>query len=403
LTDSTPVLPGLPASGEEEMSVKKIVGLCCLAAGAALITAGCGVSGLYSAAAKPATGPPVTLTKHAAPSALVMVVDGDIAGPALARFVIATALPDEDLDIIGVGSPAETVVASVSPAPVQVDVPGKPVPPGSGATAYQWAVYRKRLKSWDGGILAGRQDVVTRTQVGVSAWAGRLGITAKVTGLPEVGGDPGSMADECRLAAGAMAGLDQEAAGRFGSRRVIILYVANLGGIPQTAELAGDDVIVVTSRLPSAAAASTAQAKLIDAGANGAAVLGPEITAAQLARLAAAGLSEKAISETLSGSVLFADHSAVLLPGAGRVLTPLLIPLRRPGVTGVINGYAFGDGDAQRDYSLSHARAVAVAGFLEARGVPASSLVVAGHGASHLVAPAPAGAESRVVVVIEEP
>ena len=384
------------------MSVKRIVGLCCLGAGAALITAGCGISGLYSTAAKPATGPPVPLTEHVAPSALVMVVDGDIAGPALPSFVVATARPDEDLDIIRVGSPPGTLVASVSPAPVQVVVPGKPVPPGSGTTAYQWAVYRRRLKSWDGEILAGRQDVIARTRAGVSAWARRLGITAKVSGLPQVGGDPGSMADECRLAAGAMAGLDQGAAGRFGSRRVIVLYVANLGGIPQTAELAGDDVIVITSRLPSAAVASTAQAKLIDAGANRAAILGPEVTAAQLARLATAGLSEKAISETLSGSVLFADHSAALLPGAGRVLTPLLVPLRRPGVTGVINGYAFGDGDAQRDYNLSHARAVAVAGFLEARGVSASSLVVVGHGASHLVAPAPTGADSRVVVVIEQ-
>ena len=331
------------------------------------------------------------------------VVDSAAVGPALPRFVAATARPDEDLDILHAGPRPETLVASVSPASVQVVVPGKPVPPGSGATAYQWAVYRERLKSWDGEILAGKQEVVTRTQAATAAWARRLGITAKVTGLPKAGGDPGSMADECKLAAGAMAGLDEAAVGQFGSRRVILLYAANLGGIPQTAELAGDDVIVVTSFLPSAAVASTAQAKLLAAGAARATVLGPEATAAQLAQLATEGLSEKAVSETLSGSVLFAEHSAVLLPGAGRVLTPLLAPLRRPGATGVINGYAFADGDAQRDYNLSHAQAVAVAAFLEARGVPASSLVVVGHGASHLVAPAPAGAESRVVVVIEDP
>jgi len=334
---------------------------------------------------------------------MVIVVDGGIAGPALPRFVLAAARADEDLDIIRVGPPPETLVESVSPASAKAVVSGKPVPPGSGATAYQWALYRKRLKSWDGEILAGRQDVITRTQAGVSAWARRLGIAAKVTGLPEVGGDPGSMADECRLAAGAMAGLDQEAAGRFGDRRVILLYAANLGGIPQTAELAGDDVIVVTRRLPSAAVASTAQAKLLAAGAVRATVLGPEVPAAQVARLATAGLSEKTVTETLSGSVLFAGHSAALLHGAGRVLTPLLVPLRRPGVIAVINGYAFADGDAQRDYNLSHAQAVAVASFLEARGVPASSLVVVGHGATHLVTPAPAGARSRVVVVIEEP
>ena len=385
------------------MSGKRIVGLGCLATGAALITAGCGMSGLYSAAAKPATGLPVIVTEHVAPSAMVTVVDGTTVGLALPRLVIGTARPEEDLDVIGVGPRPGTLVASTSPAPAQVVVAGKPVAPGSGATAYQWAQYQKRLKSWDGEVVAGRREVVARTQAGTSGWARRLGITAKVTGVPEVGGDPGSMADECRLAAGAMAGLDQEAAGRFAARRVILLYVANLGGIPQTAELAGDDVIVVSRFLPSAAVASTAQAKLLDAGAARATVLGPEATAGQLAQLVTAGLSEKAASETLSGSVLFADHSAVLLPAASRVLIPLLVPLRRPGTTAVINGYAFADGDGQRDYDLSHARAVAVAGFLEARGVPASSLVVVGHGASHLVAPAPAGAGSRVVVVIEEP
>jgi outer membrane protein OmpA-like peptidoglycan-associated protein len=210
------------------------------------------------------------------------------------------------------------------------------------------------------------------------------------------------MTDECKVAAGAMAGLDQETIDGFGTRRVILLYAANLGGIPQRAELAGDDVIVVTQFLPSAAVASTAQAKLLNAGAARATVLGPEATAAQLAQLVETGLSQRMVAETLSGAVLFAKHSATLLPDAGRVLRPLLAPLRRPGAIGVINGYAFADGGGQADYNLSHAQAVAVAGWLEAHGVPASSLVVVGHGASRLAAPAYAGAGNRVVVVIEE-
>jgi len=382
--------------------VKKIVGRSCLAAAVALATAGCGISSLDSAMAKPVAGPSVTLTERAAPSVLVTVTDGAATGPALARFVAATARPDEELDILRAGPRPQTLIASSSPAAARIGVVGKPTAPGHGATAYLQGLYREHLRTWRGEISAAQRAVVTRTRAGTSAWVRRLGIAARVAGLPHIGGDLGSMADECKVATSAMAGLE-EAGDRFGPRRVILLYAANLGGIPQTAELAGDDVIVVTSFLPGATGTSTAQAKLLDAGAARATVLGPEATAAQLAQLVSAGLNQKPATEVLSGSVLFADRSAVLLTSAGRVLTPLLAPLRRPGVTGVINGYAFAEGSARRDYQLSHARAVAVAGFFEAHGVPASSLVVVGHGASHLVAPAPTGADSRVVVVIEEP
>jgi outer membrane protein OmpA-like peptidoglycan-associated protein len=382
--------------------VKKIVGRSCLAAAVALVTAGCGISGLDSAMARPAAGPSVTLTEHAAPSVLVMVTDGAATGPAMARLAAATARPDEDLDILRAGPRPGTLVASNSPTAARIRVVGKPTAPARGATAYLRGLYREHLKMWRGEITAAQRAVATRTRAGTSVWARRLGIPARVAGLPHISGDLGSLADECKVATSAMAGLE-EAGNRFGQRRVILLYAASLGGIPQAAELAGDDVIVVTSFLPGATGTSTAQAKLLDAGAARATVLGPEATAAQLAQLVSAGLNQKPAAEALSGSVLFTGHSAALLTNAGRVLTPLLAPLRRPGVTGVINGYAFAEGSAQRDYQLSHARAVAVAGFFEAHGVPAASLVVVGHGASHLVAPAPTGADSRVVVVIEEP
>ena len=48
------------------------------------------------------------------------------------------------------------------------------------------------------------------------------------------------------------------------------------------------------------------------------------------------------------------------------------------------------------NFRLSYARAAAVAGFLEAHGIPASSLIVVGHGASNLVAPGPSAANHRV-------
>jgi peptidoglycan-binding protein ArfA len=107
-------------------------------------------------------------------------------------------------------------------------------------------------------------------------------------------------------------------------------------------------------------------------------------------------------TETLSGPALFANDSSVLLPSAVREITPLLTPLRQPGAVAVINGYASTPGSVTANYLISYARAAAVAAFLEAHGIPASSLMIVGHGANGLVAPGPSGANRRVTVVVEE-
>jgi outer membrane protein OmpA-like peptidoglycan-associated protein len=264
-------------------------------------------------------------------------------------------------------------------------------------------MYRHRLKHWQSQFAAAEQAVVVRTQAALSAWASALGISRRVDGLPGAAGDFASLAGECAVTASAFQGLQQVPGNGFGNRRVALLYVSSLGGIPPPGELTGDDVIVVTSFLPSAAAASAAQASLLGAGAAQASVVGPEVSASQLATLVTAGLSQNVMTEVLSGPALFANNSAALLPGAVSVLTPLLAPLREAGAAAVINGYASTPGLATANYKLSYARAAAVAGFFEAHGVPASSLIVVGHGASDLVAPGPSGANRRVTVVIEEP
>jgi outer membrane protein OmpA-like peptidoglycan-associated protein len=161
--------------------------------------------------------------------------------------------------------------------------------------------------------------------------------------------------------------------------------------------------IVVTPFLPSAAEIGAAQARLLGSGAARASILGPESTTAQLWQLVTIGLSQKVVTDTLSGPALFANNSARLTPGAARVLAPLIAPLQEAGAAAVINGYASTPGSSQANYLLSYARAAAVAGFLEARGIPASSLEIIGHGATDLVAAGPSGANRRVVVVIEEP
>jgi len=394
------------------MSTQKITSWSLRAAGAAGLTtvmAACGIASPSSPAARPQTRPPFTVTEHVAPSALVTVTGGTVTAQALSGLVFATARPSEDLAILRAGMRPHALIGSSSPAPAAITVPGRPGAPGPGATPYLWALYRKNVKIWHAKVSAGKQEAAARTRAATSAWARGLPIPPTAGGTSSAWGYPGGLASpdnlaaECNLAAGAMTGLDQEAAGRFGDRRVMLLYAPNLNGTLREDELTGDDVIVILPYVPSAARASTAQAKLLDAGAVRATVLGPEVTPAQIAQLVRAGLSQKVITETLSGSVPFAGRSPAMLPRAARVLTPLLPALRRPGAVAVVNGYAYTAGSLWRNYKLSLARAAAVASYLENHGIPASSLIVVGHGISRVGAHGSPGANGGVLVVVEAP
>lgn len=363
----------------------------------AIAIAGCGSDGLFGPAGSQQPRSSIGLTEHVPPSLLVSVASGTTASTSLAALIEATARPNENVDVLQAGDPPRALAAAESPAPATVVVPGRPAPPGRPATSFQQAVYQKALKKWRAELRDGQLKVSALTHAAVSRWALGLRLRAGLAGTD------GSLADECALAASALAGLDQEGGNRFDGRRVLVLYAGSLGGTIPAGELTGDNVVVITPFLPSAAAATAAQAELLGAGAARAAVLGPEGTRAQLDGLVSAGLTRKVISETLSGSVLFPNDSARLLPGASAKLIPLLALLRRPGATAVINGFASTPGSASRNYALSEARAASVASFFEAHGISAFSLLVVGHGATDLVAPGPAAANRRVVVVIEEP
>ena len=168
-------------------------------------------------------------------------------------------------------------------------------------------------------------------------WAHSLRLTGPATG--PAGQRPATLSRDCSLAASTVSGLVNQAGSRFGGK-VVLLSAASLSGMPPTGELDGDDVIVVTSYVPSAAAASAAQLNLLAAGASFAAVLGPEVTPAQLDHLVAESLSGRVRSEEVSGQALFADNSATLRPTAARVLAPIVTSLRRSGASGVVNGFA---------------------------------------------------------------
>ena len=373
------------------------------AAGTAIALAGCSVLGVGNPAETSSTGPPVVITQDAVPSVLLAVLDGPGSGAALSGLVDATARAREDLAVLQAGTQPVTVVSSTAPAPPTVVVAGRPTAPGGDETSYQAARYASRLKSWKGEVAAGRRTEAARVRQSLAGWLNGIGLRARVGKLPDPAGSAASLAAESSAAAGALAGLAQDNGNDFGPRRVILLYTDDLASKPPAGELTGDTVFVIAGFLPTAAAASTAQANLLAAGAAQAAVIGPEITGAQLAALVSSDLSDGGAHEYVSPAVLFANNSAALSPVAIAQLAALLPRLREAGATAVVNGFASSPGTAQANYLLSSSRAANVASFFESNGVLASSLVIVGHGASDLVAAGNSASNRRVTVVIENP
>lgn len=373
-----------------------------LAAGAiAMLAAIVGCGSILDTTVGDQTTAPIRLTERVAPSLLVAVPGPADMDQLLSRLVTATARPSEDLEMLEAAARGHILVDSESPPPASVYVPGQPAAPGPGASSYQDAHYQRDLTHWRGRVAVGQRTVAARTQAADEAWIRNLRLQVVAAGSPS-SPQATDLPEECALVANVVSGMIGQASQRFGARRVILLFTTSLSGMPSAGELNGNDVIVIASYLPTAAAASGAQLNLLNAGARSAAVLGPEITATQVDQLISEGLSQREVTEDLSGRALFANDSAALLPGAVSVLAPIVAELRQPGATGVINGYASAPGGFQHNLVLSQDRAAAVAAFLEARGVPKSSLLVVGHGASDLVAPGWSGDNRRVVVVIEE-
>jgi outer membrane protein OmpA-like peptidoglycan-associated protein len=369
-------------------------------AAAAALLAGCGSLGPSPGA--PATEPSVPHQADVAPAALLAVLAGAAAGPALAGLVTSTARPDEDIRLLQAGTPGKTILASDSPAPAATVLPGQPLDQGGGQTDYQKAQFAKQYKAWQVTTTADLAAGDAKTSASIVSWLASLHLAQKFSRLDDPLADQGSLAAESAVAANAAADLEEEAGNIFGHHRVVLLYTDDLTGTLPSGELTGDDVIVVTSYLVSAAAASTAQVDLLGAGAAQAAVVGPEITAGQLARLVSADLSAGGPSDSVAAPVYFGNGSYALSPAAVVALGKLLPGLREPGVTAVISGYASTPGTAQANYALSFERATAVARWLVTHGVPEAALVIVGHGASDAVGPGASGANRRVLVVIEK-
>ena len=165
-----------------------------------------------------------------APSALLAVLTGRAFGPALSGLVASTARPNEDIRILQAGESATTIVASDSPAPSAVVLPGQPLAPGGGQTDYQMAQYAKRQKAWQAKQAAQVKAEAAQTRRTVSAWPAGLGLPQKVSRLADAPAGTGSLAAESAVAASALAGLEEETGNVFGHHRVIVLFCDDLSG-----------------------------------------------------------------------------------------------------------------------------------------------------------------------------
>ena len=299
---------------------------CAIAGAVAIVAATAGCSALLDplGAGHPSAAP-LPLTVPATPSMLVVVPGPGSTGPLVRQVIAATARPREDLEVLGAAGHGRPLIAADSPAPASLVVAGRPAAPGHDASSFQQSQYQHALTRWRGKVAAGRHAVAARSKVAVTDWVQALKLQGAVPGSAA---PPGvSLPRDCSVAANAVSGLVNQAGSRFVGR-VVLLSVASLTGTLVRGELDGDDVIVVTSYVPSAAAASAYQLDLLDAGASFAAVLGPEVTPAQLDHLVAESLSGHLVSPAVSGQALFANDSAALRPAAARVLAPVVADLR---------------------------------------------------------------------------
>jgi len=369
------------------------------ALGVTTLLAGCNLSGAVGASG---VGPAVTITEPAYSAALLSVLAGPASAPELASLVAATAQPREDLRIIQAGTAGASVIASDSPAPATIVLAGRPQAPAGGQTTYQGAEYGKRLTAWRAQRAADTRLAAAQTRQRTSEWVNGLRVGQRIAALAGLPASAGSLGAESAVADNAMAGLQQDAGDTFGGRRVVLLFPDNFNGRLPAGELTGDEVIVVTSGLPTAAAASAAQTELLEAGAAQATVVGPEVTAAELAAIVSADLNRTGGTDTVSTPVLFGNNSAFLNAAAVRQLTRLLPALREPGVIVVIDGYASTPGVAQANYLLSYQRANVVAYFFKQHGISESSLILVGHGATDSFGTGSPEANRRVLVVTEK-
>ena len=241
-----------------------------LAAGAiAMLAAIVGCGSILDTTAGDQTTAPIRLTEQVAPSLLVVVPGPADMDQLLNRLVTATARPSEDLEMLEAGARGRSLVDfGVAAAglggrswPARAAWPGREFLPAD-------AHYQRDLTHWRGRVAVGWRTVAAPHPGcgrGLDSQPAATGSRGRLAVQPASDRPAGVSARSSRMSS--PESIDQ-AGQRFGARRVILLFVTSLSGMPSTGELNGDDVVVIASYLPTAAAASGAQLNLLNAGAR---------------------------------------------------------------------------------------------------------------------------------------
>lgn len=101
------------------------------AASTAVLLAGCGLTSVAGQAGGQATGPAVTITQAEVPIALLAVTAGLASCRQSALLWLAPHGRERTSGSSRAGTSVKTIVASDSPAPAQVVIPGPPTAPGA--------------------------------------------------------------------------------------------------------------------------------------------------------------------------------------------------------------------------------------------------------------------------------
>ena len=240
----------------------------CVALGTACLLAG--LAGCTLSSRGHQGDPSVPLTEHVAPSLFVAVVPGpalptNATGQVLSGVMAASARPGEDVEILRAGTKPTVLVVADSPPPATVTIPGKPTAPNAGATSYQEAIYQNDLKLWERRLQPeGAPSSPVKTLLCTST--NGLGIAKRVSESPAAETGSGSLASEC-AAADSVCPACRKWTGVSSEPSHDHVFANSLADVRALCELNGDDVIVVTTFLPSAVTASEIQADLLSVGA----------------------------------------------------------------------------------------------------------------------------------------
>jgi outer membrane protein OmpA-like peptidoglycan-associated protein len=343
----------------------------------------------------------------AAPAAMyILAAQPAAVASAVERLVARSARPGERLVVAGPAGPGWRVLfAAAAPWPPTISGPVPPKQPGTGATSFTWAAYRRHLAEFQATLARDRRLLENAFNARLMSWAAAVGgVLARTSAASAATG--ANLRSGLGAAASFFGSLEQAGVNIATRRVVLVLGSGTSGGTAMPLpprSLSGVTVIMAGFDRGQAAGAEW-QADFLQAGAARAVVLVPA-AADELGRLLDRALDGQ--DGPAPVQVRFALNKASLDSRARATLTGLaaVLAARHQDAAVTVLGFADPLGSRARNSVLSLQRALAVRAFLISHGVADSRVFAAGYGAGLPAARSGAGGaqplDRRVVIVIQ--